>query len=78
MDFVISEADVAIEVKISKEVRKTELNGIIVLMEEQHLSKSYVVCNEENHRKITIDASKDIWILPFRVFLSQLWNGDIL
>ncbi len=78
VDFVISEADVAIEVKISKDVRKTELNGIVALMEEQNLSKSYVVCNEENPRKITIDSGKDIWILPFKFFLSQLWNGDIL
>ncbi len=78
VDFVISEADIGIEVKISKNVKKTELNGLIALMQEQNMSKSYLVCNEETPRKVTIDSSYDIWVLPFQVFLNQLWNGDIL
>ena len=78
VDFVISEADLAIEVKISKDVRKVELKGLVALMEEQNLSKSYVVCNEEIPRKISMGSKGEIWVLPFQHFLRQLWNGDIL
>lgn len=76
VDFVIPEAEIGIEVKISQNIDKTDFNGLLAFIDEQKFSKGYVVCNVPRIRKIELD-SKEIHILPYMIFLEKLWAGEI-
>lgn len=52
---------------------KKELRGLHAFMDEHKPKKSILVCQEKKPR-VTEDG---IYILPWQVFLDQLWGGDI-
>jgi predicted AAA+ superfamily ATPase len=78
VDFIIGNAEIAIEVKISRTVHKQELNGLIAFCEEHHPKKAIVVSLDAAPRRLTIDEHIDIDILPYDVFLKALWFGKII
>lgn len=70
MDFIISTITgkpLPIEVKISSNLHKTEIKSIKSFMEEHQVEQGYVVCLEDNSRKICLD-NREINILPIEEF----------
>ena len=72
VDFVIGDF-VAIEVKGTGAVTARDLTGLRRIAEEAPWRRRIVVCSESAARVID-----DVEILPVRVFLRALWNGDII
>jgi len=77
VDFILDSGRIAIEVKISSQINKSDLQGLVAFAEEHKPQGLYVVCLEPRARKTKIDMI-DIDILPHEQFLRQLWSGDIL
>ena len=76
VDFILGNAQVAIEIKISSGVRKSDLKGLIAFCEEHQKARAIVVSQDEAPRKLLDPIEIDI--LPWRVFLDRLYKGDII
>jgi uncharacterized protein len=75
VDFIINDAKIAIEAKTSQKVTSDHLKGLRELkIEFPKIKKRILVCLEKKPR-LTEDK---ILILPYRNFLEQLWNGNII
>ena len=72
MDFILGNLEVAIEVKAGT-VHAGDLRGLRALLEERRVKHPVVVSLEAQPR--TMD--KRIQILPWKMFLERLWNGDL-
>lgn len=72
VDFILGD-EICIEVKGTDLVKPSDLKGIVAFKEECRPGKSIVVCNEKEPR-----LYGDIRIIPWRMFLEELWNGDIV
>ena len=70
VDFIFSD-EIAIEVKASSIVSPQDLKGLRALKEEKKLKHYVVICLEKNPR--TVDG---IRILPWDIFLNELWAGN--
>jgi len=77
VDFVLGQAEVAVEVKISRQVRKSDLRGLLAFVEEYPSTQAYVVSQDPAPRRIQLDNKQSILILPWREFLTRLWAGEI-
>jgi predicted AAA+ superfamily ATPase len=73
VDFVLGGGEVAIEVKGATYVEKRDLRPLIAFVEEYSPRKALVVCNEREER-----VHGKIRIMPYRVFLRDLWDGKII
>jgi len=78
VDFVLANGDVAIEVKISNQVAKQDIKGLIAFSQDYQPKKALVVSLDANKRKISINDGTDILVLPWKEFLQQLWNKEII
>ena len=76
-DFILGDAEIAIEVKISHAVHKEDLNGLIAFCEEHHPKKAIVVSLDAAPRLLKINEAISIHILPWRHFLTALWQNEI-
>jgi predicted AAA+ superfamily ATPase len=72
-DFVLGGGQVAIEVKGSNRVERSELRPLMAFRDEYAPRQTLVVCNERVER-----IHDRIRILPWRVFLRDLWEGKII
>lgn len=77
VDFVLGDAKVAIEVKISAHIDKVDLKGLLVFLEDFPDAHAYLVAPIERKR-LFIDGEKSITLLPWRDFLADLWSGKIV
>lgn len=77
VDFIL-DADIAIEVKISRTVHKQDLKGLMAFCEEHHPKKAIVVSLDAAPRYLEIDNDTHIHILPWEHFLKALWAGEII
>jgi predicted AAA+ superfamily ATPase len=73
VDFVLGRGEVAIEVKGSSRIDNADLRSLKAFIEDNHPKKAFVVCNEPGPR-----VHEDIHILPWRDFLTMLWNGSVI
>ena len=74
IDFVLGNHEVAIEVKGAKKISTRHLRGLKSFKEEYPTTKHLVlVCSEPLPR-----LHNDIWILPWKVFLTKLWAGELI
>lgn len=73
VDFVLDSGKVALEIKGSSRVNKKDLYGLKVFDKEFSPRKSYVVCSEKEKR-----ISGKIEIIPWEIFLRDLWDGKIV
>jgi predicted AAA+ superfamily ATPase len=73
VDFVLGDAETAIEVKSCAEVKDQHLKGIRAFKEESGF-RHYIVVSRDRVPRRTSDG---IDILPWSVFLSQLWAGEL-
>lgn len=76
VDFILGDAKVAIEVKISTKIDKTDLKGLLVFLDDFPNANAYLVAPIER-RRLFIDGEKTITLLPWREFLADLWSGKI-
>jgi predicted AAA+ superfamily ATPase len=73
VDFVLGDLEVAIEVKGGTRVHDGDLTGLRALAEEHRLRRALVVSLEREPRRVT----PNIDILPWKVFLEELWAGRL-
>ncbi len=73
VDFVLGGGEVAIEVKGTARVGGRDLSSLRAFIEEYSPRKALVVCNEQRERVLG-----PIRIMPYRQFLSDLWEGRIV
>ena len=73
VDFILGDAEIALEVKGSALVKSSELGALKAFREEHKTKSALVVCNESAPR-----LSEGIRILPWRIFLEELWGGKII
>ncbi|MFA6321541.1 MAG: DUF4143 domain-containing protein [Candidatus Omnitrophota bacterium] len=73
VDFILNSGEIGIEVKGSDYLNKKDLNGLSAFTEAYLPKRSIVVCNEKEKR-----LHGKIEILPWEMFLHQLWSGKIL
>lgn len=73
VDFILDDMNVAIEVKGSHRIHSSHTKGLRALLEEHTVKRSVIVSLEKQLRKL--DSS--IEILPWQVFLEELWLGEL-
>jgi len=73
VDFILGQGEVALEVKGGARVDKRDLNGLMAFGESHSLRRSIIVCNEKEKR---FKEKIEIW--PWRDFLNELWQGNIM
>ena len=73
VDFVLGPGEVAIEVKGASRVDDRELRPLLAFAEEHRPRSAILVCNETTGRIV-----KGIRIMPWRDFLTRLWEGSII
>ncbi|MBI1836924.1 MAG: ATP-binding protein [Flavobacteriia bacterium] len=73
VDFILGDHEVSIEVKSSNLISSKHLSGLKAFSEEYEVKKSIIICNEPIAR-----IMNDILILPWKDFLENLWNGEII
>ncbi len=76
VDFIIGDADMALEVKISSNLSNSELKGMKAFIDEHKPKKAIVVTLEKIKRAIPYKDSKII-LMPIQEFLEKLWAGKI-
>lgn len=78
VDFVIGEAEIAIEVKIGTNVRSTDLKGLKEFINKEKPKKSFVICNAPCKRQLQFEDESTALLLPWKEFLTLLWGGGII
>lgn len=79
VDFILGEASVAIEIKISGQVHAQDLRGLSAFCEEHPHAKAIVVSQDLAPRTLALkDDQGTIDILPWRIFMEELWAGRVI
>lgn len=73
VDFILGDHETAIEVKSTNMVNPRHLKGLKSFSEEYNVKRSIVVSTDPHPRRID-----DIMILPWKMFLEELWAGRIV
>jgi predicted AAA+ superfamily ATPase len=73
VDFVLGDAEVAIEVKASDMVNAKQIKNVIQFANEFNTKRLIIVSNDKYYRKID-----DVEIMPYHHFLQELWSGNII
>ncbi|HNR38902.1 MAG TPA: AAA family ATPase [Acidobacteriota bacterium] len=73
VDFILNGGEVAIEVKGTHRIDSAELRSMKAFIQDYRPARSFIVCTESAPRK-----HEGIFILPWQVFLEQLWTGDVV
>ena len=74
VDFVLGDAEVAIEVKSATHIGRQHLNGLGAFAEDHpEVKRRILVCLEPRRRKL----ESGIEVLPVSTFLRELWAGRI-
>ena len=78
VDFVLGNAQIAIEVKISEQVHQHDLKGLIAFCEEHEKAKAFVISQDKRTRRLEIGENRHITIIPWKDFLNHLWQDGIV
>lgn len=73
VDFILGDHEVAIEVKSTDMVNSRHLKGLKAFSEEYKVKKLILVSNDQHSRLID-----NISVLPWRLFLEKLWEGEVI
>jgi predicted AAA+ superfamily ATPase len=73
VDFVLGAGEIAIEIKGAGRIDKKDFNGIDAFTQAYSPKRSIIICNEREKR-----LHGKIGILPWEIFLEQLWTGKII
>ncbi|MBU4251990.1 MAG: ATP-binding protein [Candidatus Omnitrophica bacterium] len=74
VDFILGEKELAIEIKGSSRVHEGDIRSLQALIEDGPIKKRCLVCMEKQPRNLT----NNIQILPWQMFIEQLWNDELL
>ena len=74
VDFVIGDAEIAIEVKSSPRISAAHLKGLVAFGEDQPAVRRRIMVCLEPRRRVTKDG---IEIVPVGKFLEGLWRGEV-
>ncbi|MFH0800506.1 MAG: ATP-binding protein [Pseudomonadota bacterium] len=74
IDFILGDKEAAIEIKGSRRVHEGDIYPMKILKEDAPAKRHIIVSLEEEKRSL----NGWIEILPWRVFLEELWSGRIL
>lgn len=74
VDFVIGDAEIAIEVKSSPRISAPHLKGLVAFGEDQPAVRRRIMVCLEPRRRVTKDG---IEIVPVGKFLEGLWRGEV-
>lgn len=78
VNFIMSGPSIiAFEVKVSTEIKKSDIKGLLAFAEEHPSSKNILICSTPRPR-IKTYGDTQILILPITDFLKQLWNKEII
>ena len=72
VDFILGDHEIALEVKTTEQVAPHHLRGVHAFLEEYHPKRTIVVSFDSHPRLIG-----SITVLPWRDFLTQLWEGKL-
>ncbi|NNM59446.1 MAG: ATP-binding protein [Legionellales bacterium] len=78
VDFVLGDAAVALEIKISEQVHQQDIKGLLAFCEEHPDARAFVISQDKRARKIELNDKQSILILPWRSFLEKLWRDEII
>jgi len=73
VDFVLAKGEIAIEIKGAGCIDKKDMNGLNAFTQAHFPKRSIIICNEREKR-----LHGKIEILPWEIFLQELWAGKIL
>ena len=73
VDFVLGDAEVAVEVKGTPRLDPSDLRSLRTFVEDNRPRRAILVSNERAPRLV-----EGIEVLPWREFLARLWGGEIL
>lgn len=74
VDFILGEKELAIEIKGSSRVHEGDIRSLQALIEDGPIKKRCLVCMERQPRSLT----NHIQILPWQMFIEQLWSGELI
>ncbi len=74
VDFILGEKELAVEIKGSFRVHEGDIRALQALIEDGPVKKCCLVCLEKQPR----DVTRNIKILPWQMFIEQLWNGELI
>ena len=78
VDFILGQAEVALEVKISTTVRSEDLKGIHAFCQEHPHAKGIIISQDPRARKMSHTPTLNLILLPWRDFLEKLWANEII
>lgn len=78
VDFILGDAVVAIEVKISEQVHQQDIKGLISFCEEHPHARAIVVSQDKRERVLDVNDRLSIHIMPWHLFLKRMWSGEII
>lgn len=73
VDFILGDHEVAIEVKSTNNATPRHTKGLKSFAEEYHVKSLILISNDPFPRQMG-----EVMVLPWQVFLKQLWNGEII
>ncbi len=74
VDFILGEKELAVEIKGSPRVHEGDIRSLQALIEDGPIKKRCLVCMEKQSRNL----ANNIQVLPWQIFLEQLWNGELI
>lgn len=74
VDFVLGDHEIAIEAKSTELANMTHLKGLRRFKEEHSVRRSMLVSLDSKPR----ETQDQIEILPWQIFLKQLWGGEVV
>lgn len=78
VDFILGDVEVAIEIKISADLRGSDTRGLVAFA-EQYKPKRLILVNLSNKKmQEKINDHHTLEILPWKLFLESLWAGKII
>lgn len=74
VDFILGDMQVALEIKSNARSHANDVKHLLSLQEDGFTGHGYVVSLESQPRQI----SKNLTVLPWKIFLEKLWSGKII
>lgn len=73
VDFILGDHEAAVEVKATDQAQAHHMRGLLHFAEEYTVGKLILVSNDPLPRR-----SGNISVLPWRIFLEKLWEGEVV
>jgi predicted AAA+ superfamily ATPase len=73
VDFILGDHEVAVEVKSTDMVSQRHIKGLKSFADEYQVKKLIAVSNDPYPRQLD-----NVTVLPWKIFLDQLWAGEII